>query len=127
VFWNKKKTWPIDPAMVEYGSVTPRASSPFRPIRKDSTEQKIYVEVRYRGERRAQCLPATVFVARTSIALRAHQSLHIEHLRVSPRTKRRYAVLFDRLTDWRPATRKALGGTPRGRARSERNGYVLEV
>ena len=125
MFWNKKTTWPIDPAMVEYGSVAPR---PSRSSRKDPTEQKIYVEVRYRGEHRSQCVPATVFVAKTSIALRSHKSLHIEHLRVSPRTKRRYAVLFDRLTDWRPATRKALGKTrPGGKSWNGGSEYVIEV
>jgi len=118
VLWNKKTVWPIDPEKVEYGSVVPRC---------DPALNRTCVQVRYRGEHLAHCVPVTVFVARSSLALQAGRALRIEYLRVSPRTRRRYAVLFDQLTDWRPVTRKAVARNAGKEQSSSQDWYTIRV
>jgi hypothetical protein len=64
------------------------------------------VKVRYRDERGEWIVPLATFIRRCHEGIQSEQSLEIEHLRIAPIVKRRYAEFFDRLADWEPATQR---------------------
>lgn len=96
--------WLIDPSKAVFGSVVDN-------IRRNLSRS--HVRVKYHHRSNVQFVPLAAFVKRCNEVIRAGRSLDIEHLLVAPILKRRYAKFFDRLTDWGPATRRALSAQPR--------------
>lgn len=107
---GKGKRWPIEPDAVDFGSLAP--------FGKDASRQG--VAVRYRGEAQARFIPLARFERETSSRLQQGRRLHIQELRVAPILKRRRADFFDRLTDWGPATTRALRRVDRAHERFRR-------
>ena len=91
---KKRPRWPIDPENVDYGSIVL------------GVDQGVFV--RYVGESTARIMSITEFTRKTGFQLEKHRRLRIAHLRISPRTKRRYSAFFDTLTDWKLAAQTAL-------------------
>ena len=99
---RRKSKWLIEPSNVAFGSVVEGGNRNL---------SRSHVRVRYRLEGSAQFVPLAVFIRRCTEAIRGGQSLRIEHLLVAPVMKQRYPKFFDRLTDWGPAIRRALGSS----------------
>ncbi len=59
-----------------------------------------------------QFVPLAAFIRRCNEVMHNGRQLEIEHLLVAPILKQRYAVFFDGLTDWGPATRRAYTSSP---------------
>ena len=105
MFWRRRETvWPIDPARVALGSVISG---------RDKNLSRSHVRVNYRHTDKVQFVPVDTFIRRSNEAIRDRRSLKIDHLLVAPLIKQRYAKFFDRLTDWGPATQRALGCSSR--------------
>ncbi len=104
----KRKRWPVDSENVEYGSV----------VFGDGQG----VLVRYEGESRPRCMSIPTFVRKTISDIKKGRPLRIVQLCISPRTKRRYSMFFDNLTDWTPAAKNALQQT-----RKDRQRYSVEL
>jgi len=97
MLWKKTTEWPVDPSRVEYGSVADKAGR---------NCSRTHLMVRYSADTRPHLVPLNRFVRETSASLRHGEPLEIQYLRVAPVSWRRYRSLFDRLTDWTPATRQ---------------------
>jgi len=101
MFWRRSKSsWPVESSKVQLGSVVDLRGQHLG---------RTHVRVKYLRESQAQFVPLVTFVQRCQEALRDGKPLRIDHLLVAPIIKQRYAEFFDRLTDWGPATRRALG------------------
>jgi phage-related protein len=101
---RSKPEWLVDPSKAVFGSVVDN-------IRRNLSRS--HVRVKYHQQSEARFVPLATFMKRCNEVTRGGQSLDIEHLRVAPILKRRYTRFFDRLTDWGPATRRALSPRPR--------------
>jgi len=99
---RRKTKWLIDPSNVAFGSVVEGGNRNL---------SRSHVRVRYQLEANAQFVPLSAFIRRCTEAIRGGQTLKIEHLLVAPVMKQRYPKFFDRLTDWGPAIRRALGSS----------------
>ena len=108
MWWRTRKSrWPIDPEAVEFGSVVGG---------RDRNLSRTHVLVQFaRSEPR--CVLLTDFTRTIAGRLADGRPLRVKRLVVAPLTKRRHAELFDRLTDWGPATRRALGSSRGPRVR----------
>jgi len=102
---RRKTKWLIEPSNVSFGSVVEGGSRNL---------SRSHVRVRYQLESNAQFVPLSAFIRRCTEAIRRGQTLEIEHLLVAPVMKQRYPKFFDRLTDWGPAVRRALGSSRGG-------------
>lgn len=107
MFWKRRKpVWFIDPSNVAFGSVA---------TGREGNLNRSHVRVTYRRLSDPQFLPLATFIQRCNSAIQWGQSLEIDHLLVAPLMKRRYEKFFDRLTDWGPATQRALTDGRRSR------------
>jgi len=107
MWWKKRELrWPIDPEAVTFGSVVDGRANLSR----------THVCVQFaKGEPRY--IKIAEFARTTSPRLAEGRPLRIRRLVVAPLTKRRHAEFFDRLTDWGPAMRRALGSSRGPRVR----------
>ena len=101
MFWRRRiPEWSIDPKKVAFGAVVEN---------KVRNLSRSHVRVKYGRGPEVQFVPLAAFIRRCRETSRDRRSLDIEHLLVAPILKQRYAKFFDHLTDWDPATRRALG------------------
>jgi len=108
MFWRRSKpSWSVNPVNVAFGSVVENGSRNL---------SRSHVKVKYLHESQVRFVPLARFIQRCHEVKRGGRPLGIEHLLVAPIIKQRYAEFFDRLTDWGPAARRALG-SPLGQPR----------
>lgn len=100
---RRNPVWPVDPSNVTFGSVVDCNCGNL---------SRSHVLVKYLRESVVRLVPTETFIVRCREALRRGRPLEIERLQVAPILKRRYAKFFDGLTDWGPATRRALSQPP---------------
>lgn len=115
MFWRRRtrrttRNWPVDPERVQFGSLAAFG-------REASREG---VALRLTGEREARFVPFARFRRDVEEALARGRRMRVEELRVAPILRRRHAAFFDRLTDWGPATRRAVDRADRAHARFRR-------
>jgi len=105
VFWKRHSPdWLIDPRRVAFGSVVEDNGRDL---------SRSHVRVKYRYDPAMRFVPLVAFFLSCRDHVRDGRSLAIEHLLVAPIIRQRHADFFDRLTDWGPATRRALRRPPR--------------
>jgi len=97
----ERPVWFIDPCRVAIGSVVERVLGDV---------SRTHVGVKYGAETTVLFIPFHSFVRRCQTSVVAGRSLDIEQLIVAPALKRRHAVYFDVLTDWKPALQRARTG-----------------
>lgn len=108
MWWKRQEPrWPIDPEAVAFGSVVEGRN-------RNLSRTHVLVEFA-RAEPR--CVPLAEFTRTIAARLADGRPLRVKRLTVAPLTKRRHAQFFDRLTDWEPATRRALGSSRSARVR----------
>jgi hypothetical protein len=109
MFWRRSKPdWLIDPDNVAFGSVVENGGRNL---------SRSHVRVKYRHEPGLRLVSLVNFAKRCREDIRGGQPLGIEHLLVAPIIKQRHAQFFDRLTDWRPASRRAFRRSPAAQRR----------
>jgi hypothetical protein len=105
---KRLKIWPVDPANVQFASVTPPG------VRGVPTS---YVRVQYEGDSAPRYVPLGTFIGQTKAKLEIGHLLGIEQLSVSPKCYGRYRDFFDRLSDWSHARQRVLDDAKAARIR----------